>query len=283
MSFDGKGIQVVKSERTTGKTRESLVGCVYTAEPEKRDAEKIAKSLILPEQISDKEKKSNQKKNNAQNTEYYGSVTEPKKKVFSDVRDRAKARFSAACIATVVCVMDGAPCLWRLAKKFFPKAVYILDVIHVVDYIKLATSALEKDKKAAQVLAYTYLKTILEGRVNSVITSLKIRLTKNRIRGRRRTDIEKAITYFENHKDYMRYDEYLEAGYPIATGVVESACGHLVKDRMGIAGARWSLRGAESVLKLRCIKASGDWQEYKEIRKENERNRLYSNILDEAA
>ena len=259
------------------------MGCVYTVDPEERDAEKIAKSLILPEQISDDEKKSNQKQNRAQNIEYYGSVTEPKKKVFSDVRERASARFAAASIATIVCVMDGAPCLWRLAKKFFPKAVYILDVIHVVDYIKLATAALEKDKKAARILAYTLLKTILKGHVSSVITGLRIRLTKNRIRGRRRTDVEKAITYFENHKDYMRYDEYLAAGYPIATGVVESACGHLVKDRMGIAGARWSLTGAESVLKLRCVKASGDWHKYQELRKTSERNRLYSKMLVDAA
>ena len=103
------------------------MGCVYTAEPEERDAEKIAKSLILPEQISDNEKKSNQKKNNAQNIEYRGSVTEPKEKVFSEVRQRATARFAAASIGTIVCVMDGAPSLWRLAKKFFPKAVYILE------------------------------------------------------------------------------------------------------------------------------------------------------------
>lgn len=283
VSFDGKGIQVVKSERSTGKTRESLVGCVYTAAPEEREAKKIAKSFIMPELMSDEEKKSNRKKNNAQNIEYYGSVTEKKKKVFSDVRDRASARFSAASITTVVCVMDGAPCLWRLAKKFFPKAISILDIVHVVDYIKLATTALEKDKKAARTLAYTYLTTILQGGLNSVITGLRIRLTKNRIRGRRRKDIEKAITYFENHKEYMRYDEYLAAGYPIATGVVESACGHLVKDRMGKAGARWRLNGAESVLKLRCVKASRDWNRYLEIRKQSERNRLYSGILDAAA
>ncbi len=283
VSFDGKGIQVVKSERTTGKTRESLVGCVYTVDPEERDAEKIAKSLIMPEMLSDDEKKSNQKKKNAQNIEYYGSVTEPKKKVFRQVRERASARFAAASIATVVCLMDGAPCLWRLAKKFFPKAVYILDIIHVVDYIKLATAALEKDKKAAQNLAFTYLTTILQGGVSSVITGLRIRLTKNRIRGNRRKNVEKAITYFENHKEYMCYDEYLAAGYPIATGVVESACGHLVKDRMGKAGARWRLTGAESVLKLRCIKASGNWHNYQEKRQQSERNRLYSSILENAA
>jgi len=287
VSFDGKGIQVVKNERTTGKTREALVGCVYTVDPEERDAEKIANSLVMPELelqlLSNNDKKSNQKQNSAQNIEYYGSVTEAKEKVFSEVCKRASARFTAASIATVVCVMDGAPCLWRLAKQFFPEAVYILDVIHVVNYVKLATAALEKDKEAARILACTYLTIILEGRVSSVITGLRIRLTKNRIRGRRRTDVEKAITYLENHQEYMRYDEYLAAGYPIATGVVESACGHLVKDRMGKAGARWRLTGAESVLKLRCIKASGQWHEYQKIRMQSERQRLYSKLLDNAA
>ena len=283
VSFDGKGIQVVKSERTTGKTREVLVGCVYTADPEKRDAEKIATSLIMPELLSEEDKKSNQKQNNAQNIEYYGSVTEAKKKVFSEVRKRASARFAAASITTGVCVMDGAPCLWRLAKKFFPKAVYILDVIHVTDYVLLASAALEKDKESARVLACAYLTVILQGHVRNVITSLRIRMTKNRIRGRRRKDIEKAITYLENHQEYMRYDEYLAEGYPIATGVIESACGHLVKDRMGKAGARWRLIGAESVLKLRCIRASGYWHDYQKIRMQSERNRLYSKVLKFAA
>ncbi len=282
MSFDGKGIQVVKSEQTTGKTREALVGCVYTVDPEERDAEKIAKSLVTPELLSDDDKKS-KRKNHAQDIEYYGSVTEPKKKVFSDVRQRASTRFAAASIATIVCVMDGAPCLWKLAKKYFPKSTFILDVIHVVHYLKLATSALEKNKENARILTCAYLAVILEGKVSSVIAGMRIRLTKNRIRGRRRKDVEKAITYFENHLEYMHYDEYLAAGYPIATGVVESACGHLVKDRMGKAGARWGLAGAESVLKLRCIKASGDWHDFQEIRQQSERHRLYSQAFEDAA
>ena len=152
-----------------------------------------------------------------------------------------------------------------------------------MDYVKLATTALEQDKKKAKTLAYTYLTTILQGGLSTVISGLRIRLTKNRIRGRRRKDVEKAITYFENHKEYMHYEEYLAAGYPIATGVVESACGHLVKDRMGKGGARWRLNGAEDVLKLRCVKASCDWLHYLEIRKLSERSRLYSWILDDAA
>jgi hypothetical protein len=60
----------------------------------------------------------------------------------------------------------------------------------------------------------------------------------------------------------MKYDQYLANGYPIGTGVVESACGHVVKDRMEITGARWGIMGGESVLKLRSISRSGDWEGY---------------------
>ncbi len=60
----------------------------------------------------------------------------------------------------------------------------------------------------------------------------------------------------------MRYDQYLSKGYPIATGVIEGACRHLIKDRMDITGARWSLKGAEAILKLRSLRSSRDFDEY---------------------
>ena len=100
--------------------------------------------------------------------------------------------------------------------------------------------------------------------------------------GKRRDEVETAIQYFENHRDYMQYDAYLSAGYPIATGVIESACGHLIKDRMCKAGAKWRMEGAESVLKLRCIKASGYWRKFHKTRKRSEKNRLYPQFLKAA-
>jgi len=44
----------------------------------------------------------------------------------------------------------------------------------------------------------------------------------------------------------MKYDQYLSHGYPIGSGVVESACSHVVKDRMEISGARWGICGADT-------------------------------------
>ena len=63
----------------------------------------------------------------------------------------------------------------------------------------------------------------------------------------------------------MKYDEYLGKGYPIGSGVVESVCSHVVKDRMEITGARWGINGAEAILKLRSIVKSNDWDGYWEF------------------
>jgi hypothetical protein len=65
-----------------------------------------------------------------------------------------------------------------------------------------------------------------------------------------------------NHSPYLRYGRYLAKGLPVATGVIEGACRHLVKDRMAVTGARWSLNGAEAVLRLRALRSSRDFDEY---------------------
>ena len=78
----------------------------------------------------------------------------------------------------------------------------------------------------------------------------------------RRAAADTCADYLITYKAYLRYDEYLAAGFPIATGVIEGACRYLVKDRMDITGARWSVQGAESVLRLRALRASGDFEAY---------------------
>ena len=90
--------------------------------------------------------------------------------------------------------------------------------------------------------------------------------------------MEDTIRYFENHRKWMGYDEYLAAGYPIGSGVVESSCGHTVKKRMEGTGRRWSIEGAESTLLLRSVYTSNDWDAYWEKHREQEQRRLYRKI-----
>jgi hypothetical protein len=70
------------------------------------------------------------------------------------------------------------------------------------------------------------------------------------------------VRYLENKRDFLHYDQALDAGWPIATGVIEGACRHLIADRLSLGGARWGLDGAEAVLTLRAVIANGHFEEY---------------------
>ena len=100
--------------------------------------------------------------------------------------------------------------------------------------------------------------------------------------------MDDCAEYLLNYKDMLKYDEYLAAGLPIATGVIEGACRHLVNDRMDITGARWGLQRAEAILKLRSLKSSGDsevyWDFYKDQTLKRNHTSRYDNFpLQEAA
>ena len=118
----------------------------------------------------------------------------------------------------------------------------------------------------ARKYVYKKLKLILEGKISSYIMELQTEMQKKKWKKKSHQEkFKKVITYFKNHREYMKYDEYLVKGYPIGTGVVESACSHVVKDRMEISGARWGINGAESVLRLRSVVKSKDWDSYWEF------------------
>lgn len=88
--------------------------------------------------------------------------------------------------------------------------------------------------------------------------------------------MDKCANYLLNHKDFLRYDRYLADGLPIATGVIEGACRHLIQDRMDIAGARWTFHGAEAVIRLRSLRSGGDIESYWDfhLTRELQRNHL---------
>ncbi|WP_406698387.1 hypothetical protein V5E97_05945 [Singulisphaera sp. Ch08] len=110
---------------------------------------------------------------------------------------------------------------------------------------------------------------------NLPIGGLRQRLTKHHLSGSRRKALESAITYLENNRRHMAYDQHLKAGYPIGSGVAEGACRHLVKDRMEQTGMRWTVRGAQAMLHLRATYLNDQWAEFVEHRIRREQNRLY--------
>jgi hypothetical protein len=121
---------------------------------------------------------------------------------------------------------------------------------------------------------------ILQGEVGYVIGGLRQMATKRQgskgqLSAAKRKTLTKICNYFHRNRHRMRYDEYLSAGFPIASGVIEGACRHLVKDRMERAGMRWTIDGAQAMLDLRSTYLNDAWQAFQRHRIHAETKRLY--------
>jgi len=102
----------------------------------------------------------------------------------------------------------------------------------------------------------------MRGKSSDVAAGIRRSATLRELRAANRKPADKCANYLLKYGLRLHYDSYLAKGLPIATGVIEGACRYLVKDRMDITGARWGLLGAEAVLQLRSLRASGDFDEY---------------------
>eukprot|EP00913_Durusdinium_trenchii_P011147 g10469.t1 len=134
--------------------------------------------------------------------------------------------------------------------------VDILDVVHVSSYVWKAAKVFHSHREHQEAFARERLLRILQGDLKSVIAGLRRMASLRGLHGEQRKEIDTVCGYFEAHAGRMKYDEYLAAGYPIATGVIEGACRHLVKDRMERSGMRWTLEGAQAMLNLRALRQS---------------------------
>ncbi len=153
--------------------------------------------------------------------------------------------------------------LKKLAQKHQIELTIILDVIHVLDYVWKAGHAFHAD--ASQELEHWVLerlRRILQGQAGQVAAGMRRSATQRQLPDQDRKPVDRCADYLLDHKRYLRYDQYLAAGLPIGSGVIEGAARHLVGDRMGIPGARWRLTSGEAVLRLRALRASRDFDEY---------------------
>jgi hypothetical protein len=177
---------------------------------------------------------------------------------------------------TLLCLMDGEKALWEVAGEWLPRAIGILDLFHVLERLWQAAYCFhpERSAQAAEFVAH-YLRMLLQGQVGYVLGAWRRRRDQEGLTGAKRKTLNAAITYCENNREHMRYDEYLAAGYPIGSGVAEGACRHLVKDRLERTGMRWTVTGAQALLHLRAIYINGQWDEYLTHHLQAEQSRLY--------
>jgi hypothetical protein len=116
---------------------------------------------------------------------------------------------------------------------------------------------------------------ILEGKASIVAAAIRRKATGLGLDETERANADRAANYLLNKTPYPDYPSALASGWPIATGVIEGACRHLVKDRMDITGARWGLDGAEAILKLRAVRTNGDFDTYWRFHLNQERHRIH--------
>lgn len=168
---------------------------------------------------------------------------------------------------TWVALSDGNETQLRLLKdlalEYGVTLTIVLDVIHVLEYLWKAAFAFHKDgTPESEAWVSERLLQVLRGKSSDVAAGIRRSATLRELSADKRKPADKCADYLLKYARHLRYDSYLDEGMPIATGVIEGACRYLVKDRMDITGARWALKGAEAVLRLRSLRASGDFDEY---------------------
>lgn len=151
----------------------------------------------------------------------------------------------------------------------------VVDLVHVLEYVwSAAWCFFAKDDPAAEDWVAEHALAILRGRSAQVASSIAEQADEHHLAADRRGGVKECVRYLENKQPYLRYDQALEQGWPIATGVVEGACRHLIADRFDITGSRWSVEGAEAVLALRAVQDNGDFPEYWAFHTEREHHRV---------
>lgn len=139
----------------------------------------------------------------------------------------------------------------------------VCDFVHVLEYLWDAAWCFHSEgDPAAESWVKEKALAVLRGKSGLTAAAIRRTATKRGLTAAQRKRADTCATYLARKSPYLDYPRALREGWPIATGVIEGTVRHLVKDRMGITGARWGLEGAEAVLRLRALHANGDFPRY---------------------
>lgn len=139
----------------------------------------------------------------------------------------------------------------------------IIDIIHVSEYVwDLATALFGENSTSRATWVRKMLEDLLDSKTEKVICDIEKMKAKGTLTESQRKQVIKTFTYFSNNKQNMNYKSFIEKGYPVSSALVESACGHLVKERMEGTGMRWSSKGAQNILDLRAVSHNDDMDDF---------------------
>jgi hypothetical protein len=309
---DAKGVPLVKEDaqkvpafdkkERPGNRRMATLGCVYTVDRYVRTPEQIVAALFRDDSVPQPPKRP------APHGKHYrayfaevGAAGEPTVPsaypAWAWMAQQVQTRHEAG--QPIIRLMDGQPTLWEAAdaclNEFVAEVqqeqkpalvVDILDIIHVSSYVWKAAKAFHNHKEHQEAFVQDRLLRILRGEVMGVIAGMRQMARQRNLRGEALKAVTTACNYFQTNIRRMRYHEYLQAGYPIASGVIEGACRHVIKDRMEQGGMRWTLEGAKAMLNVRSVLASSEsenfsrWRQAAEAKRVHPHRAIVANLYD---
>jgi hypothetical protein len=288
--IDCKGVPMIKPDETLRKPRRgkgdkkhkkrmATVATVRTQQLRVRTPQEVVESLF---RTTPKEKKARTRRKSPTPPEHkrvWANLLQSKDEVIAEVVAEVK-RVDPTGSKTHVVVCDGERALQKrilpALQAVVPAVLLILDLLHVVEKLwKAAHCFYAEGSEAALAWVRKQTLRVLEGKVSQVIKGMRQSATKRGLKGTQRETVAKIAKYLRRNRKYMKYDEYLRQGLPIASGCVEGACKNLIKDRLERSGMRWSLAGAEAMIQLRSLYLSADLDDYWDFHLEQDCRRLY--------
>ncbi len=242
-----------------GRKRMAEIVTVYELTPEPRTAADILPDPDNPPAAATRRAK-------AQNKWLTASVTDDASTVIADMFNEADRRDPQHKL-TAVALVDGnnhqIDQIKTEARKRKITIPIIVDFIHVLEYLWSACWCFfSEGDPAAERWVSDKARQVLDGRAGIVAAAIRRKATTLGLDANQRKNADRCADYLLAKRPYLDYPTALSNGWPIATGVIEGACRHLVKDRMDITGARWGLAGAEAILTLRALISNGDFDQY---------------------
>lgn len=283
-SFDGKGVPKIKRKDNNnpkpmarlgkgekrGVKQMATVSVTSWFEPRKRDKEWIVKGLMgLAEEETQTDKEPPKNDNRWHQDIHRRAFLADQEKAVDYGITQIKAMMKHPQSRFVVPVDAGIGLEDKITKYVSQYDLedrfdgIILDIVHVSEYVwDCANAVLGEQSKLRTDWVKEMLEDLLDSKTQKVIDDLQQILDKGDLSKTKKEVMQKAITYFTNHRHKMDYKVYLDKGYPVSSALVESNCKHLVKDRMELSGMRWSSQGAQNMMDLRAVKLNGDMPDF---------------------
>jgi len=246
---DGTGVPMIAKE-TRGrrgkdsvagaKTREVKLGCVFTQTG--CDAQGYP--------VRDKD-----------STSYVGAIETAEEFGWRIYAEAVRRGLQAA--KQVIFIADGAPWIWKIADEHFPGALQIVDLFHARQHLANLGKSILVDPIQLKSWTSARFKQLDAGNIKGLVHSIE---KLQSLQSASIEEIRRTMDYFQTNAHRMRYAKFRKQGLFVGSGVVEAGCKTVIGQRLKQSGMHWTVRGANSIIALRCWQQSGRWEEFWELR-----------------